>query len=133
MIDKAVDFATKAHQGQKRKDGTEYIFHPIAVMNAVSTNDEKIVAILHDVIEDTDFSIEDLEFLTDKQKIALEIITKGSESYSEYIDRVKSNKIARAVKIEDIRHNLLSHEKNEALSPEQVAKYQRFLNMLIHD
>ena len=64
---KALIIMFQAHKGQKDKAGRVYIFHPLAVSFGVKTKDAKIVALLHDVLEDSNYTIEDLDFLTEKQ------------------------------------------------------------------
>jgi (p)ppGpp synthase/HD superfamily hydrolase len=107
----ALELATQKHKDQYRKNSHDsYITHPIAVASKFFSKTYKIVAILHDTIEDTDLTIHDL--IRDYQLIpeiinALEAITKKSEeTYLNFILRIKKNKIATAVKIEDLEHNL---------------------------
>lgn len=104
----ALELAKQKHKGQFRKDGKEYITHPIAIASRFPKMEYKIVAILHDVIEDTDMTIEELrELFSDEICDAIESISKTKyESYLNYILRVKDNKIATAVKLEDLKHNL---------------------------
>lgn len=108
--DDALKLATKLHKGQLRKySGDEYITHPIAVANRFHDESHKIVAILHDVIEDTDFTIECLKEYGFNNEIvkSIDILTKKeNQDYLDYILLVKSDKIARRVKIEDLKHNL---------------------------
>lgn len=108
--EKALKLATEAHKGQKRKDGKDYIIHPLVVASKFNDETHKIVAVLHDVVEDTDITLEDLY---DKHHISYEIwvailhITKRkNQSYIDFISQVKKNPIATAVKIEDLKHNL---------------------------
>ena len=107
----ALKLATKAHEGQVRKySGLPYITHPMAVADKFEDEHLKILAVLHDVIEDTDISFIDLFF---KYNISFSMITDlsfltkpKSYTYLKYILRIKENKIAIKVKIEDIKHNL---------------------------
>lgn len=105
----AIAFAAEAHQEQKRWNGEPYILHPIRVMSEMHTEEEKIVAILHDVVEDCDITIEYLStFGYDSIIIkAVDAMTKREdEKYEDYIIRVKENPIARKVKLMDIKDNL---------------------------
>ena len=108
MVQKALEIAIKAHKGQIDKAGKEYILHPIMVALMVCTNEEKQVALLHDVIEDTKISIEDLrkEGFNGKILDAITAITKNkNENYDQYLDRVIKNNIATNVKLADMHHN----------------------------
>ena len=104
---KALLVAIKAHQGQKDKGGKPYILHPIRVALNVKGKDEKIVALLHDVIEDTSFTIDDLDFLSEEQRKALLLLTHDDNvPYMEYITELKKNKIASKVKLKDLEQNM---------------------------
>lgn len=108
MLEKALEIANKAHAGQKDKGGQPYIHHPLAVANMVQKPVEKIVALLHDVIEDSDVTIDDLRAagFGDEVINAVFAITKiKGESYEDYLERVAGNSIATAVKIADMTHN----------------------------
>ena len=105
---RAYALAKKAHLGQKDKGGNDYIEHPKAVASMMDTDIEKAVAYLHDVVEDTDISFDDLkEYGFPNQIIeALKALTKQkNESYDVYIDRVIKNPIAKKVKLADMKHN----------------------------
>ena len=104
----AYNIASKAHKGQKDKGGEDYFKHPLAVSNKLSGKKEKIVALLHDVIEDTDVTVNDLKEagFSDEVVLAVSAITKkAGEDYEEYLNRVKQNPIALRVKIADMEHN----------------------------
>jgi (p)ppGpp synthase/HD superfamily hydrolase len=113
LLEKAIQIACNAHAGQKRWNGDEYITHPLRVAfgypHFVKDEKEQIVAILHDVIEDTSITLEDLrregfpEYIVE----AIDDITKReNESYEEdYLDRVRKNPIARQVKYADLLDN----------------------------
>lgn len=108
-LEQAIGIATRAHAGQLDKDGvTPYIEHPLAVMAMVTGADEKIVAVLHDVPEDTDMTIAQLMDvgLSEAQAEALEALThRPHEPYRDYVLRALANPIARPVKLADYRHN----------------------------
>lgn len=108
IADLALEIAKKTHQGQFDKGGQSYIRHPVAVANLVESQTEKIVALLHDVCEDSDVTIDDLRVagFSDNILNVVQAITKvNGESYEEYLDRVAKNPIATAVKIADMTHN----------------------------
>ena len=131
----AIAIANQAHAGQLDKAGKPYISHPLTVMAQMDTLESKIVAVLHDAIEDSDLKIEDLveqgfpEFITD----AIAAITKlEGEPYEGYILRVKSNAIARKVKIADVTHNMdISRIANPTEKDfQRLEKYQKVLQEL---
>ena len=109
-LERAIEIAQEAHKGVKDKGGHDYINHPIRVMHAMSNDQEKIVAILHDVVEDSDWTFERLkeEGFEDSVIESLRCITKYSEEedYQEFIKRAATNKIATKVKMADIEDNL---------------------------
>lgn len=109
-LERAIEIATEAHKGQFDKAGRDYIGHPLRVMEMGKTEEEKIVGILHDVIEDTDWTFEKLadEGFSDEVIAALRCVTKISENenYDDFIDRVKKNPLAVAVKINDLTDNM---------------------------
>lgn len=108
-LDKALQIAIKVHQHQKDRHGKYYILHPIRVMMRVDSEEEQILAILHDVIEDSEWTIEMLrkEGFSEKILTALDCLSKRTgEDYMDYIDRTKDNPLARRVKIADLEDNM---------------------------
>ena len=108
MLDRAIELARVAHKGQVDKGGHPYINHPLRVMNAVETIEEKIVAVLHDAVEDSDLTINDLkrEGFSEEIVCAIAAITKlEGEKRKDYLKRVELNKIALKVKIADMNDN----------------------------
>ena len=108
---KAIEIAASAHSTQKDKGGSPYILHPIRVMMSLNTEEEKIVGVLHDVVEDS----EDWDFdrlieqgFAEDIISALKSVTKQSdaENYEAFIERAGRNQIGRNVKIADIKDNL---------------------------
>ena len=133
--EKAYKIAKKAHLGQVDKAGEDYIKHPEKVASFVKTDEEKAVAYLHDVIEDTELTLENLyEYDFSKEVIeAVDIITKKrGEDYQSYLHSVKKNKLARAVKLADLRHNsdLTRLTKVTEKDIERKEKYQKAINFL---
>ena len=107
-LQRAIEIAVSAHKGQTRKDGSPYILHPLRLMMSVDSTVEKIVAVLHDVVEDTDVTAEQIraEGFSEEVLEALRLVTHDSgEPYDEYIARIRANPIARAVKLADLRDN----------------------------
>lgn len=109
-LERAIHLAVKAHAGQKDKAGSEYILHPLRVMNQMKTKEEKIIAVLHDVIEDSKItcSLLKAEGFSDTIITAITILTKEEtvESYEEYIARIKAHPLARKVKLADLEDNM---------------------------
>jgi (p)ppGpp synthase/HD superfamily hydrolase len=109
-LEKAIQIATNAHKGQTDKSGTDYILHPLRVMERGKTDVEKICGVLHDVVEDSDWTFEALENegFSDEVIAVLRCVTKQSEDedYDTFIDRVMQNPIAVQVKINDLLDNL---------------------------
>lgn len=104
---KAFFIMLRAHINQKDKAGRCYIFHPINVALGVKGIRAKTVALLHDVLEDSDlYGFKDFSFLDEEQKEAILLLTHNAdEEYFDYINRIKTNKIALVVKLSDLRHN----------------------------
>ena len=135
MIDIALAIAKKAHAGQVDKADIDYIQHPLYVASLVKTEQEKAVALLHDVIEDSDVTADDLLAvgLSNEVVTAVQILTKKKgQSYQEYLEKVKSNNLARIVKLADLKHNSdLSRLKSVTNTDyERVKKYKNAIRYL---
>ena len=106
----ALKLATKYHKGQKRlRSDFDYIIHPTAVADKFNNENYKIVAVLHDIVEDTEMTIEGLIDFGFKGYIvnAIDLLTKKKgQNYLQYLMKLKENEMARDVKVEDIKHNL---------------------------
>jgi (p)ppGpp synthase/HD superfamily hydrolase len=108
-LEDAITLALDAHRGQSDKSGQPYILHPLRVMFRCTTDAQRIVAVLHDVVEDTGRTFDDLRKLAYPEDLlaALDCVTKREgESYEAFVERAAANPIARAVKIADIEDNL---------------------------
>ena len=108
IVDIALSIATQAHEGQLDKAGIEYIKHPIYVANQVKSEKEKAVALLHDVLEDSPVSAEELLIagLPEEVVTAVKVLTKKPmQDYQAYLATVKKNSLARVVKLADLKHN----------------------------
>lgn len=132
-IEKALEIAIKAHSGQVDKAGKAYILHPLRLMNQFVDEDLMIVSILHDVVEDSNVSLEDLIDAGFSLTIvnAINCLTKRKdENYQDFIERTKSNSLAKQVKIVDIKDNLNISRLIKPLSQndiERLKKYQMAL------
>lgn len=108
MTIKAMDVAFSAHFGQKDKAGAPYILHPLHIAEGMPDEDLTVVALLHDVIEDTDFNASDLRklgFTSTQVEAVVAMTRKKDEQYFDYIKRVKANDLAKIVKLADLKHN----------------------------
>ena len=105
---KAMIIAYEAHKNQVDKSGVPYIYHTIHVAEQMDTENECIIALLHDVVEDTNVTFKQLEEVFSKEIIdILKLLTREENiEYDEYIKRIKNNSIACKVKIADLTHNL---------------------------
>ena len=136
-VAEAFYFMMSAHKGQVDKNGEVYALHPIRISLVFTDWRLRVIALLHDVIEDTDYAIKDLPISLKSPEIvdAIEAIThRKDEPYLKYIDRVKENTLARAVKIKDIRDNLLPSRLDDLpLGVQQRLrnKYAKALHILI--
>ena len=108
LLKKAEAFAIEKHAGQVDRAGASYIEHPRAVAGKVSGEIEKVVAMLHDVVEDTDATVEQIrEMFGDEVADAVAVLTRDKgEPYMAYIRKIKGNEIARKVKMADLSHNM---------------------------
>lgn len=129
-LEKAIDMAVLAHAGQKLKNGLPYITHPLAVMSKMTTEDEMIVAVLHDTLEDTSLKHDTiLDVFGSRIASAVHALTRRKEqSYDEYIAAVARNPLAKAVKKQDILHNLDLTRNREVVLP--VSKLNMYLSAL---
>jgi len=123
------------HWKQKDKAGKRYVWHPIHVMINVKGYNEKIVALLHDIVEDTDVTIPDLKNLKFSKEVveAVDVISKKKDQeYFSYLKLIKDNSIAKKVKIEDLKHNsdlkrLRSISQNDI---KRAIKYKKAIDYL---
>jgi (p)ppGpp synthase/HD superfamily hydrolase len=134
-LERAIAIAAAAHEGQVDKGGVPYILHPLKVMLRVTTLEERIVAVLHDVVEDTGISLEDLrnEGFSETVLTAIASVTKvPGESYEAFVERAALNPIGRVVKLADLEENSdlsrIAQPSWEDL--ERIEKYRRAMGVL---
>lgn len=130
-IIKALIISFIAHLGQKDKANKPYILHPLTVAYHSKGYKAKVVALLHDVVEDSYWSLKDLQKYFDNDiVIAVDCITKNKKySYDEYLERVKGNNFARIVKLSDLMHNSnLSRLKN--ITKEDIKRTEKYLKAI---
>jgi (p)ppGpp synthase/HD superfamily hydrolase len=135
MFLKAATVASRVHAKQLRKDGTPYIAHAIRVAIRCETKLQKIVGLLHDTVEDTDLTLDDLREIGFTEEVieAVDSVTRRPyESYAEFIQRAKLNELGCVVKLADIEDNL---EDQTALDPDEAAflrkRYVRAMEVLV--
>ena len=135
MFDLALSIAKKAHKGQYDKAGVDYIEHPLFVASQVDTQEEKAVALLHDVLEDSLYTAEELKLagLPETVVTAVQVLTKKKgQNYHQYLELVKSNPIACCVKLADLKHNsdLSRLATITEKDLERFEKYKKAINYL---
>ena len=130
MQNKAIQIASNAHQGQTDKVGMPYIDHPLRVMAMGETEEEKIVGVLHDVVEDSDWTFEQLttEGFSTEVIDALRCVTKLSEDepYDLFIARIKKNPLAVKVKLNDLTDNM-DIRRLAYISDKDVKRLKKYL------
>ena len=135
LTKKALIIAYNAHFGQFDKGGVPYVFHPFHLAEQMETEYEICVALLHDVLEDSDFSIDDLKNYGFPNEIidAVELLTKKKEcSYTSYISQICENQLSKKIKREDIKHNLDLSRLNKITDKDKkrIQKYKQALEIL---
>lgn len=108
MTKKAMQLAFDAHKEQKDRSGLPYIYHPIHLAEQMDTEQSVCAALLHDVVEDSDMTLEDLRNagFTEEIVAAVELLThRPGVPYLEYIERLRQSPLATKVKLADLRHN----------------------------
>lgn len=138
LTNKAMCLAYEAHHGQTDKNGIPYIFHPIHLAESMDDEISCCVALLHDVVEDTDVTMETLSSLFPAEVIdALQLLThRDGENYFDYVRAIRSNPVAVKVKLADLAHNSDQSRCVGAGLPEKTLtrlkqKYQKALAILM--
>lgn len=134
-INLALKIAFEAHKNQVDKNGTPYVFHPYELATKMETENEIILALLHDVVEDSDMTLGELREMGFDGEIieALSLLTHDERlSYEDYIERIKENQLARCVKLADLAHNSNENRlaKVDSATKKRLAKYQRAIEVL---
>lgn len=135
-LDRAIRIAMKAHKGQTDRYGNPYILHPLRVMSMGKTEEERIVGILHDVVEDSEWTFDDLRRQGFSERIvaALECVTKRSddEPYDEFVERTRKNPLAVRVKLNDLSDNMDIRRMQEVQEKDvrRLNKYLRAYRVL---
>jgi len=135
LTKKALKLCFEAHKNQTDKTGLPYVFHPFHLAEQMTDEYTTVTALLHDVVEDTDYTLNDLKEMgyPDEVITALTLLTHddGSE-YMDYVKRLKNNPIARAVKLADLKHNsdLSRYDKIDGNAIKRTAKYRQAIEIL---
>ena len=132
---KAMKLCFEAHKGQVDKIGVPYVFHPFHVAEQMTDEATTVVALLHDVVEDTEYTLEDIAALGFGQDIveAVALMThEDDDPYLDYVARLKSNPLARAVKLADLAHNsdLSRLGKVDDETRRRLEKYKKAIALL---
>jgi (p)ppGpp synthase/HD superfamily hydrolase len=108
MTKKALKLCFNAHKDQLDKSGVPYVFHPFHLADQMNDENTTIVALLHDIVEDTDYTLKDLREMGFNEEVlgAIELMTHGDDvPYMDYVAKIKENPIAKKVKLAYLRHN----------------------------
>lgn len=124
----AMKLCFESHKDQLDKSGLPYVFHPFHLAEQMKDEDTTVVALLHDVIEDTDRTLDDLRALGFNERIveAVALMTHDDAvPYMEYVSLIKTNPIARAVKLADLRHNS-DMTRLDTVTPRDVERAEKY-------
>jgi (p)ppGpp synthase/HD superfamily hydrolase len=127
-VEDAVSIAARAHRGQKDKAGAPYLLHPLRMMLRMDTEAAMMAAVLHDVVEDTEWTLERLREAGFSEEVleAVDCLThREGESYEEFVERVRTNLIARQVKIADLEDNMNVRRMNQ-LGPKELERMEKY-------
>jgi (p)ppGpp synthase/HD superfamily hydrolase len=135
LTKKSLSIAYDAHKNQLDKSGLPYIFHPFYLAEQMNDEYSICVALLHDVVEDNNYTIQEIENMGFPLVVvdAIRVLTHDNEiPYFDYINRIKDNQIARIVKIEDLKHNFDLTRLNEVREEDlkRIEKYKKALCIL---
>ncbi len=135
MLEKAITVAAKAHDGQKDKAGQPYILHPLRVMMAMDDEVHMTVAVLHDVVEDSPMTADDLRdrgFPEDVVVAVDHLSRRDGEDYLDFVRRSAQNHIARKVKRADLMDNMDTSRISDVTDRdrERMGRYQMALRIL---
>lgn len=134
-LETAIVIAAQAHKGQKRRNGLPYLLHPLRVMLRMTTEEEMIVAVLHDIVEDTKMTLSDLRDKGFSESVlnAVELLTTSDGGdYDDYLNALVANPLARKVKIADLLDNMNVAELPDLQEKDlaRLKKYHKALRRL---
>ena len=130
LVEKAIALALEAHQGQLDKSGSPYILHPLRLMLQMESETEMITALLHDVVEDSAWELDQLREMGFPAEVleALALLTHDTagDPYDDYIQRIKQNPLARRVKLADLSHNMDIRRLPAPLSMKDMGRLEKY-------
>ncbi|HST63233.1 MAG TPA: HD domain-containing protein [Longimicrobium sp.] len=137
-LEEAIEIAAQAHRGQRDRAGAPYILHPLRMMFAVQTDAERMAAVLHDVVEDTDWTLDALRERGFSEQVvtAVDHLTRREgESYEAFVRRAAQHPVARRVKVADLEDNMDVRRIGtvSADDVERLTKYHRAWRLLTGD
>lgn len=127
-LEETIEFAMQAHKGQTDKVGQPYILHPLRIMESMTTEYEKMTALLHDVVEDTPYTLQDLRErgFPEAVVVAVDYLSRREdETYEDFIERIKGNGLAARVKLGDLLDNM-DLRRLETITPRDVERMERY-------
>lgn len=135
LTKKALKISFNAHKDQLDKSGMPYVYHPFHLAEQMDDEYSTCVALLHDVVEDTDMTLDDLSKIFPKEVTdAIALMTHNdSVPYLDYVKEIKTNPIASKVKLADLKHNsdLTRLDKVDDKAIERVEKYKKAIEILV--
>ena len=131
----ALKLCFEAHKDQIDKSGMPYVFHPFHLAEQMADENTTIVALLHDVIEDTEYTLDDLRKFGFAEDVlsAISLMTHADDvPYMEYVVKIKTNPIAKAVKLADLKHNsdMSRLDRITQIDEERAKKYTQAIELL---
>ena len=129
MTKKALKLCFEAHKEQIDKSGMPYVFHPFHLAEQMQDEESTVVALLHDVIEDTDYTLDDLRKVgfDDSVLAAINLMThEDGVPYMDYVEQIKTNPIAKTAKLADLRHNS-DMTRLEVVTPRDQERAEKYL------
>jgi (p)ppGpp synthase/HD superfamily hydrolase len=135
LVERAVEVALRAHAGQKGKDGTPYVLHPLRLMTRMGTDVERMAAVLHDAVEDSELTLEELRgmgFPDEVVRVVGLLTHEEGMGYEEYVRRLAGDAVARRIKLADLEDNSDIRRLNglEEADVERLRKYHRAWQIL---
>ncbi|HEX6385152.1 MAG TPA: GTP pyrophosphokinase [Anaerolineae bacterium] len=138
LLEKCIKFALEVHAGQTDRYGLPYILHPLHLMSQMDTEVEMMAAVLHDVIEDSETTLDDLRQLGLPEEVVevVSLLTHDeADSYDDYVRKLKLNAVARKIKLADLAHNMDIRRMDKVTEKDAVRldKYRRAWEILTTD
>ncbi len=135
---KAVNLMFEAHKEQRDKSGLPYVFHPFHLAEQMEDETTTVVALLHDVVEDTDYTLDDLRRMGFSEEAckAIDLMThREGVPYMDYVRRIKTNPVAVKVKLADLRHNsdMSRMEEPTERDLQRAEKYREAMRLLLDE